>query len=278
MTEVILESTPKIAFMSRNTARNDERIKEMEDELKGLEEAAKPAPIVEAKEEEKDLSREEQSWKKRYSDLRSHQQKTEKALQDQLTELKARLDNAASTALPKTKEEIENWVKKFPDVARIVKGIAREEALGETKQIEARIAEFEEMKQQTKIEKAKNELLKVHPDFDTIAQSDDFLDWLDDQPSWIQNALYEELDVRGAARAMELYKADKNIKPKSNKDAALAIKTQSRSTPSTEDSQGRFTESQIQRMSMKEYEKNEEAIYAAMKTGKFVYDISGAAR
>ena len=277
MTELAIVDSPKTTFMSRNSKRNDERIKEMEDEVKGLEEANAPAPVAEPVVEDT-LSKEETSWKKRYSDLRAHQQKTEKTLQDQVNELKQRLDTAASSTLPKTKEEVEKWVAKYPDVARIVKNLARQEAAEETQKFQTQIEEFEKMKQQSNVEKAKNELLKVHPDFDTIAQSDDFLDWLDEQPSWIQNALYEELDVRGASRAMELYKADKNIKPKSNKDAALAIRTTTRSTPSDQDTKGRFSESQVQKMSLKEYEKNEGDIQASMRNGTFVYDISGGAR
>ena len=277
MTELAIVDSPKTTFMSRNSKRNDERIKEMEDEVKGLEEANAPAPVSEPVVEDT-LSKEETSWKKRYSDLRAHQQKTEKTLQDQVNELKQRLDTAASSTLPKTKEEVEKWVAKYPDVARIVKNLARQEAAEETQKFQTQIEEFEKMKQQSNVEKAKNELLKVHPDFDTIAQSDDFLDWLDEQPSWIQNALYEELDVRGASRAMELYKADKNIKPKSNKDAALAIRTTTRSTPSDQDTKGRFSESQVQKMSLKEYEKNEGDIQTSMRNGTFVYDISGGAR
>jgi hypothetical protein len=39
-----------------------------------------------------------------------------------------------------------------------------------------------------------------------------------------------------------------------------------------------FSESAVKRMSDKEYEANEEAIMTAMRSGKFVYDLSGNAR
>ena len=39
-----------------------------------------------------------------------------------------------------------------------------------------------------------------------------------------------------------------------------------------------FSESMVQKMSDKEFEKNEEAITASIQSGNFAYDISGAAR
>jgi len=278
---IAVETTPKTTFMSRSVKKTDEDLKQLEQEVADLEAANKgqaPAVEEEVEKEEPGLSKEEASWKKRYSDLRSHQTKQEKALQDQINDLKNQITSSNKATLPKTKEEIENWIKKFPDVARIVKGIAREEASEEARGLETRMAEFEEMKNQTKVEKAKQQLLKSHPDFDEIAQSDVFLDWLDVQPKWIQDALYEELDVSGAVRAMDLYKLDKKIKPKSDKDAALTIGTRNRSTPTEDSDKAAFSESQVQKMSWREYEKNEQAIQEAMRTGKFKYDLSGAAR
>jgi hypothetical protein len=40
----------------------------------------------------------------------------------------------------------------------------------------------------------------------------------------------------------------------------------------------KFSESLVQAMSDREYAANEEAIEEAIRTGKFAYDISGAAR
>ena len=40
---------------------------------------------------------------------------------------------------------------------------------------------------------------------------------------------------------------------------------------------GTFKESDVQRMTAREYDTNEEAITASIRNGTFVYDISGAA-
>jgi len=99
----------------------------------------------------------------------------------------------------------------------------------------------------------------------------------------VQQALYEnDTDARAASRAIDLYKADKGIKTKkesSSKDAAQSIGTRgARSTPASEDTNGTFYESVVNKMSSHEYEANQEAIAKSMKTGKFIYDLSGNAR
>ena len=40
-------------------------------------------------------------------------------------------------------------------------------------------------------EKAEVELLKLHPDFVDIREDDDFHNWAEEQPQWVQKALYE---------------------------------------------------------------------------------------
>ena len=110
-----------------------------------------------------------------------------------------------------------------------------------------------------------------------------FHNWAEDQPKWIQDALYEnENDARSASRAIDLYKADMGIskkKPATSKDAARSTNTKSTRTKLQEDSSSDYLrESAVQSMSAKEYEKNQDDIMEAIRSGKFVYDISGNAR
>jgi predicted metal-dependent hydrolase len=132
-------------------------------------------------------------------------------------------------------------------------------------------------------DEAEAELLRLHPDFDQIRDDDEFHNWVDEQPKWVQQALYEnDTDARAAARAIDLYKADKKIATKrstSNRDAAQSINTKGgRSAPSGEDKDGMIYESQVAKMSTLDYEKYQEDIGKAIKSGKFVYDLSGNAR
>ena len=95
----------------------------------------------------------------------------------------------------------------------------------------------------------------------------------------MQDALYENVDdAKSVARVIDLYKVDKGIKKSSNKSAASAVNTRSKASPTADESNNYIRESQVDKMSDKEYAKNQEAIMEAMRTGKFVYDLSGAAR
>ena len=69
-----------------------------------------------------------------------------------------------------------------------------------------------------------------------------------------------------------------NTKQSSTKEAASAVVSKrTSSSPDKEGANITFKESDVQKMSTKEFESNEEAIMASMKNKSF-YDISGAAR
>ena len=224
---------------------------------------------------------------KRYGDLRRHTQQKERDLQKQIDELKVQLTDATQKEmhLPKSDEDIEQWAKDYPDVAAIVETIAMKKATEQSKVLEERIKSIDELGATAAREKAEAELLRIHPDFSDIRDSHDFHEWADEQPKWVQDALYEnDTDARSAAMAIDLYKTDKNIgkeeKPKtSNRDAAKVVKTKSnRSEPQTDDSKSYLKESDVQKMSGQEYEKRSDEIMEAIRSGKFIYDISGNAR
>jgi hypothetical protein len=132
--------------------------------------------------------------------------------------------------LPKSDEDIEQWAADYPDVAAIVETIAMKKAREQSTALEERLKAVDEMQYSAKKEKAEAELMRLHPDFDEIRDSDDFHKWAEDQPKWVQDALYEnDNDARSAARAIDLYKADMGIstkKTKSDKDAAKSVYSQ----------------------------------------------------
>ena len=218
--------------------------------------------------------------------LRRHSQEKEKDFQKQIDELKSQLSQATrkEMKLPRTDEDLENWAKEYPDVAAIVETIAMKKAKEQSDAINEKLKQIDELNAQNAKEKAEVELLRIHPDFADIRESDDFHQWAEEQPQWVQNALYENNeDARSAARAIDLYKVDRNlVKSKKNgsgKTAATEVKTKSsRSVPDAEGNSNKILESEVQNMSAKEYEKNADMIMDAIRAGNFVYDISGSAR
>jgi hypothetical protein len=283
MSEMVMEQKAVVVPFGKRNA-NRERIEREEAELKQLSEEKKPEE--DGGEDDSNLSAEEKSFKKRYGDLRRHSQQQSLALQKQIDELKQQLTQSTEQQikLPTSEDELATWAKTYPDVAKIVETIAIKKAKEQTAALDERFKALDERDKLTAREKAELELLKLHPDFDTIRDTDDFHNWADEQPEWVQKALYEnDTDARSAARAIDLYKVDRNIgkaKPeKKTSGAAESVNARgSRSTPVSQDNDGVIYESQVNKMSSLQYEKNLEAIQKAMQTGKFVYDMSSGAR
>ena len=73
---------------------------------------------------------EEASFKKRYGDLRRHATVDAAKGSRDCAKVQKQLETAAKGQIkfPKTDEEIEQWSKKYPDVAKIVDTIAQKRA------------------------------------------------------------------------------------------------------------------------------------------------------
>ena len=282
-----MQSPKKVAFANRKYT-NEEKRKMEEEELEQLlkeQRGEVEQEATEPEEEEEPTSAEEKTFKKRYSDLRRHQQKQAEEFKAELDALKRQLSEATKKEmkLPKSDEDIEQWAADYPDVAAIVETIAMKKAREQSSALEERLKAIDEMQLSATKEKAEAELMRLHPDFDEIRDDDAFHEWAEEQPKWVQDALYDnDNDARSAARAIDLYKADMGIdkkKPKSDKDAAKSVSTKnSRSKPQENEASTYLKESQVQKMSPQEYEKRSDEIMEAIRTGKFIYDVSGSAR
>ena len=288
--EMVVDATPnKKAFISKRSTHEDRIKKDEEDLKKLLEETTSDGQKEEdqdsTEEKEEPKGAEERTFKKRYGDLRRHSQEKEKEYQKKLQDLELQLSTATKKEmkLPKSDEDIEAWTKEYPDVAKIVETIAIKKAREQSAELEDRIKRIDEMNESATKERAEVELLKIHPDFEEIRDSDDFHNWAEEQPKWVQDALYEnDDDARSAARAIDLYKSDRSISKKgtsnSGKEAAKAVNTKSKVNTPSDNKNGVIKESDVQRMSADDYEKNSDMIMEAIRSGNFLYDISGSAR
>ena len=281
---VEVQEAPKTMLMQRNS-RVRERVKEDEAELQQMLEERDSSEKVEAVEDEEPANAEEKSYKKRYADLRRGSQKAKEDLETRINALETQLkqSTAQEMQLPKSDEDIDAWAKEYPDVAAIVETIAIKKAREQQAGLEDRVKEIDEMRDSASRDRAEVELLKVHPDFGEIRDSDEFHEWAEEQPKWVQDALYEnDNDARSASRAIDLYKADMNISTKkssNNKDAAKSVNTRnSRTKPDATSNNNKMSESTVNKMSSKEYEKHQDEIMEAIRGGNFIYDISGSAR
>lgn len=279
--------------------------KELEDLLKGVTGEAEPEEVkeevqAESKDEPKQESvdtkseseetpkeeiepepktQEEKTFKKRYGDIRRHLATKEQEYESKIAELKKQLNSAANNelVLPKTSEEIDAWTKKFPEVASIVESIADRKASEKSDNLDKRIKEFEVLREEATREKEEAALALLHPDYMSIREGEEFHTWAEEQPKWVQDVLYDQIDHKSVARVIDLYKADKGIKttkPKSvDKAAASSVKTRSRQTPEAEESNSYLKESVVEKMTAKEYAEKADEIMEAIRSGKFVYDL-----
>ena len=281
-----MQSPKKVAFANRKYT-NEEKRKMEEEELEQLmkEQRGEVEETTEEPKEAEPTNAEEKTFKKRYSDLRRHQQQQAEEFKKEIEALKSQLNQATKKEmkLPKSDADIEQWAADYPDVAAIVETIAMKKAREQSSALEERVKVVDEMQYTAKKEKAEAELMRLHPDFNDIRDSDEFHDWAEEQPKWVQDALYDnDNDARSAARAIDLYKADMGIaksKPTKDKDAAKSVSTRnSRSRPQDDESSTYLKESQVQKMSPQQYEKMSDEIMEAIRSGKFIYDVSGSAR
>ena len=314
MPELQAVETPKNAgFVQRgsNYARKQERMKQEEEEIARLEAQARGEEVEEnepdgegsettevqatgdteqkeadikeeAQEDDSNLSREEKSFKKRYGDLRRHMNEKENEWKERLSALEKRMEGE-NIRPPKSNEDIEQWANKYPDVAGIVETIAAKKAQEMFSKAEGKLQQLNEAHEEASRVKAENIIRKTHKDFDDLRASDEFHDWADEQPKWVQDALYENSDdPKSVIRVIDLYKSDKGLTPAAKKEktkaAASSVTRRSKTQVDVADANDVIRESDVAKMSDKQFEERSDEINKAIRSGKFVYDVSGNAR
>ena len=267
----------------------EEEIRKLEAEQRGEDDEEQQPEKEASKEKEADtevkeetLSAEEKSFKKRYGDLRRHMQDKEKEWDEKFKTFEDRLKKE-SIIPPKSDEDIEQWAKEYPDVAGVVETIAAKKAQEMFNKAEVKLKELDKAQTEAQRVKAENVIRKSHEDFDDLRSSDEFHTWADEQPKWVQDALYENSDdPASVVRVIDLYKVDKGLtktaKKAKAKDAASTVTKRTKTQVDVEDANDAIRESEVAKMSDMEFEERSDEINKAIRSGKFVYDVSGKAR
>ena len=228
------------------------------------EEAATP-------DEERPVNAEEKVFKKRYDDLKRHYDSTVNKHKNDVSNLKKQLeDNADKIKLPKTKEEIEAWRTKYPDVYDVIETIAHTKADEKAKKVETGLRELETKQQEVQKDKAEVELAKLHSDYNDIRADEKFHEWVGQQDSTIQGWLYENTtNAKLAARAIDLYKMDTGYgKKKSNKlEASKSVTSTSKRDMDTGDKKI-STLTEIAKLKPQQFVKMEKEIDLARQEGR----------
>ena len=299
MPELAQVETKKTAgFVDRgyNYEKKQKKLKAEEEEIKKLEAEARGENPVDAEPkeevaqeeeantevEEKTLSAEERTFKKRYGDLRRHIQQKEKEWEEKFSALEKRSEREGIVP-PKSDEDIDNWAQQYPDVAGIVETIATKKAQEMFEKANIRIKEIDEERMELKRDSAENVIRKAHSDFDDLRAADEFHNWAAQQPKWVKDALYENSDDPDSViRVIDLYKMDNGLtvsdRKKNTKNAAKTVARKSKTEVDLADANNMIKESDVAKMSNEEFAEKSDEINAALRSGKFMYDISGSAR
>ena len=215
-------------------------------------------------------------YKKRYDDLKKH-------YDSKLNEFKSReqelleeaANNRPSYVAPKSPEELEKFREEYPDVYEVVETVSHLQSEEKSKDLREKLEKLQTREQELVRKDAEKRLMDKHPDFEDIRNSDDFHGWAKEQPKSIQDWVYNNADDADlASSALDLFKKDigmdvvqkKSNSKQSKKSAADMVSTK---TTSVEPKQEKiWTEREIAKMSMAQFDKHEAEISQAMQEGR----------
>ena len=231
--------------------------------------------FVEAKKE----SNEDHDYKKRYDDLKRHYDSKVDEFKGEIESLrKTMTDRAAEmprgVTPPRTMEELEEFKERYPDVFEVVQTVSSMQTESQVAKLREEIGTIQEREKELEKQKAYEQLLRAHPDFNELKTDEKFLAWLEEQPSSIADGIYKNsTDSKWAARVVDLYKADTGLtkKKKTRNSSAADAVTKTPTRDINMDATGDrkiWKASQIAKMKPWEFEKFENEIDQARTEGR----------
>lgn len=225
---------------------------------------------------------EEKRYKDRYDQLKGHHDRSISDYKKRIEALEAQVRNASNKTLnlPKTKEELEEFKKDYPDIYATMQSVALLEQQNIRKEIAAELEVVHKERANTRKEKALAALERAHPDWMELRDDPKFHEWVQLQPDVIQGWLYDNDDNASLAiRAVDLYKLENGLnkpkkqdKPKSDpKDAVMGVDLRGGgSNPQLQNNSNKkiWTESEIAKLKPAEFDKVEAEIMIAMREGR----------
>ena len=218
-------------------------------------------------------------YKKRYDDLKRHYDDKVNTFKQKEEELHAQLRaNRPKYKAPKSKEELSEFKKNYPDVYDVVESVAHTQATKEMEDLKEEIKSLRNKNTEISKKEAEATLARLHPDFNTIRESDEFHQWADSQPEEIKGWIYSNAtNATLASRAIDLFKQDVGkSKSKDEVSGDLVPASEMIQIKNSKEvgygSKKIWTRSQIAAMSQSEFDKNEKSITEAMAEGRVVND------
>jgi len=219
------------------------------------------------------------NYKKRYDDLKKHYdqklsefKRTEQELREQSREAEPQYQ------APKSQEDLDRFRTEYPDLYDTVETVAHMRSQQEVEALRSRFSVIEEREAQIAAREAESALQERHPDFDQIRGDDSFHEWAQEQPDQIQDWIYNNPNnVTLAVKALDLYKLETGKGQGSRKrrsgnrqpqggSAADMVSTKTTNVDAKEAKI--WTESEIAKMSLDQFDRHEDEIKIAMEEGR----------
>ncbi len=219
------------------------------------------------------------NYKKRYDDLKKHYdqklsefKRTEQELRDQAKEAEPQYQ------APKSQEDLDRFRTEYPDLYDTVETVAHMRSQQEVEALRSKLSVIEQREAEIAAREAESALQERHPDFDQIRGDDSFHEWAQEQPNQIQDWIYNNPnDVTLAVKALDLYKLETGKGQGSRKrrsgnrqpqggSAADMVSTKTTNVDAKEAKI--WTESEIAKMSLDQFDRHEEEIKIAMEEGR----------
>jgi len=276
---------------NKNLYRNKYREDVYKDEEETTEETQDPTEEVATQEKQKPSEnsfaeakqQEDHDYKKRYDDLKKHYDTKLNEFKSEREQLMSELDTfkqhtqelPRGATPPKTLEELEEFKEKYPDVFQVVETVAGVQSEAKIAKLRQDLESVKQREKSLEKEKAFEELLRLHPDFNDLKTNEKFLGWLDEQPTQLSDGIYKNnTDAKWAGKVVSLYKAEmgvSNKKPTRSKDsdaAASVIRQQPKDVATKDQTKKIWKGSDIARLKPWEFEKVEAEIDLARQEGR----------
>jgi hypothetical protein len=218
------------------------------------------------------------NYKKRYDDLKKHYDQKlsefKRKEQDMLEQARAAEPQYQA---PKSQEDLDRFREEYPDLYDTVETVAHMRSQHEVEALRSKLSVIEQREAEIAAREAETALQERHPDFDQIRGDDSFHEWAQEQPDQIQDWIYNNPDnVTLAVKALDLYKLEtgkgqvtqkkrSNRRQKQN-SAADMVSTKTTNIDAKEAKI--WTESEIAKMSLDQFDRVEDEIKLAMEEGR----------
>lgn len=226
-------------------------------------------------------SNQEVDYKKRYDDLNIHVRNIKTSFENQISDLKSQLLNTTNKLvsetttlpkMPKTPEEFKAFEAKYPELAGMITTAAMMVSANTTSAVDQKLKLLEEHQNALRAEKGVTELKKYHPDFEIIKDDPRFIEWFNMQTPGVK-ALIQSTIPKDIALGLDKFKEYAGIKTQvqkveARKDATREVRTPNSRVQIGEGQKRTYTNAEINKMSITEFEKNKDDIIAAQYEGR----------